>query len=186
MNNELHDWYVQHGICVECGHENAAPSRKYCWACLEKNAERSMKYYYSMSEEQRQARKKKRNERLRKQYAERKAAGKCTLCGKKPAETGKAKCAACLTRKRKSSLNYKRRKGALPRILFGDGYHCVICGKDIDNGKKQCDKCYHNSVHALEIARAHVQGGWRSQGFTFGKTAKETKESERKRKEESL
>lgn len=30
----------------------------------------------------------------------------------------------------------------------------------------------------MEIARAHGQGGWRSQNFVFGKTAKEAKESE--------
>lgn len=49
-----------------------------------------------------------------------------------------------------------------------------------------CPECYKKAVHAMKIARAHGQGGWKSQNFVFGKVTKETKESERKRKEESL
>ena len=98
-------------------------------------------------------------------YESRKAAGICVYCGKKPAVSGKVTCVMCAKRDAKRHMEKNRKMGMLPRCLFGDGYHCVICGKDIDNGKKQCDKCYRNSVHAL------------------GKAAKETKESERKRKE---
>ena len=54
------------------------------------------------------------------------------------------------------------------------------------SGKKMCPECYKKAVHAMKIARAHGQGGWKSQNFVFGKVTKETKESERKRKEESL
>lgn len=174
MGKELKDWYAQHGICVSCGQEKAAPNRKECFACLEKRAERNMKYYHSMSEEQKRA----RNEELRKQYAERKAAGKCTRCEKKTAASGRAMCVMCAKQDANRHMEKNRKMGMLPRCLFGDGYHCVICGKDIDNGKKQCDKCYRNSMHALEIARANIQGGWRSQNFVFGKTAIEAKESE--------
>ena len=182
MGKELRDWYVQHGICASCGQEKAAPNRKECFACLEKRAERNMKYYHSMSEEQKQA----RNEKLRKQYAERKAAGKCTRCGKKPAASGRAVCVMCAKRDANRQMKKRRENGVLPKYMFGDGYHCVTCGKDIDNEKKQCDKCYRNSVHALEIARGKIKGGFRSHRLALGKAAKETKESERKRKEENL
>nr|DAY63012.1 MAG TPA: zinc-ribbon family protein [Caudoviricetes sp.] len=131
-----------------------------------------------MSEERKQAERKKACERTKKKYAERKAAGKCVYCGKKPAASGKVACVMCAKKDAKRHTEKNRKMGILPKYMFGDGYHCVTCGKDIDNGKKQCDKCYRNSVHALEIARANIQGGWGSQNFVFGKTAIEAKESE--------
>ena len=170
MGKELRDWHFQHGICVSCGQEKAAPNRKECFACLEKRAEKSLKYYYSRSEEQKQA----ENERRRKRYAERKAAGKCTGCGKKPAESGKVMCTACLKKDAKRHMEKRRENGALPRYMFGDGYHCVTCGKDIDNGKKQCDECYSKSVHALEIARGKAKCGFRSHRLVLGKTGRKT------------
>lgn len=106
-------------------------------------------------------------------YESRKAAGICVYCGKKPAVSGKVACVMCAKRDAKRHMEKNRKMGMLPRCLFGDGYHCVICGKDIDNGKKQCDKCYRNSVHALEIARANIQGGWKNQDFVFGSREKE-------------
>lgn len=95
-NKELQDWYVQHGICKTCGQENAAPNRKYCWGCLAKAAEATEKYIKNMSEEQKKERKEKEKERRRKRYVERKAAGKCTKCGKRPPQAGKTKCTECL------------------------------------------------------------------------------------------
>ena len=59
MSKELRDWYAQHGICVECGRESAAPHRKYCWECLYKRNERHHKYIANMSEERKQAERKK-------------------------------------------------------------------------------------------------------------------------------
>ena len=92
-------------------------------------------------------------------------------------------CVMCLKKDAKRHMEKSRKNGALPRYMFGDGYHCLICGKDVTNGKKMCDKCYGNSVRTSKIARAHIKNGWASQNFVFGKTAKETKEPERKRKE---
>mgnify|MGYP004477034719 CR=1 FL=1 len=181
MRKELHDWYAQHGICVACGQESVAPHRKFCWECLYKSGERYRKRRANMTEEQKQAESKKACERTKRRYAERKAAGKCVCCGKKPAEPGKVMCAMCLKKDAKKHMEKNRKNGALPRYMFGDGYHCLICGKDVINGKKQCDECYRKSVRAMEIARAHVQGGWKSQGFAFGKVTKEAKERERKR-----
>ena len=77
-------------------------------------------------------------------------------------------CVMCAKQDANRHMEKRRENGALPRYMFGDGYHCVTCGKDIDNGKKQCDECYSKSVHALEIARANIQGGWKNQDFVFG------------------
>lgn len=76
MGNELQDWYAQHGICVVCGQNSAAPHRKLCWECLDDRRERACKYRANMTEEQKQAARKKACERSKKQYAERKKAGR--------------------------------------------------------------------------------------------------------------
>lgn len=117
-NKELQDWYVQHGICKTCGQENAAPNRKYCLGCLAKAAEATEKYIKNMSEEQKKERKEKEKERQRKRYVERKAAGKCTKCGKRPPQTGKTKCTECLLKSRRAAEKCRRKKGVIPRILF--------------------------------------------------------------------
>ena len=174
MGSKLQDWYAQHRICVACGQADAAPHRKFCWKCLDDKRERTCKYRANMTEEQKQAARKKACERSKKQYAERKAAGKCTRCGKKPAEPGKVDCTMCLKKSAKRRMEKRRENGVLPRYMFGDGYHCVICGKDVDN-KKLCDECQYNAAHALEIARGKAKGGFRSHKLVFGKAAAETK-----------
>lgn len=185
MNKELRDWYIQHGICVVCGHEKAVPNRKRCWDCLDKAAEWTANYKANMTEEQKEAAKEKRNKRQKKKYAERKVAGKCTRCGKKMAVAGKTQCTECLLKSRRTAEKYRRKKGAVPKILFGDGCHCAICGKDTEN-KKLCDKCYRNATHKLENGRERIKGSPRSHRLVFGKATIEAKEPERKRKEENL
>lgn len=83
-------------------------------------------------------------------------------------------CTMCLKKDAKRHMEKRRENGALPRYMFGDGYHCVTCGKDIDNGKKQCDECYRNSVHAMEVAREKVKDGFRSHKLVLGKTGRKT------------
>lgn len=178
MGKELQDWYAQHGICIECGQKSAAPHRKFCWECLYKRNERFHKCIANMSEEKKQARREKDSKNHREKYAERKAAGKCVRCGKKPAASGKVMCAMCARKDAKRHTEKNRKNGMLPKHMFGDGYHCVTCGKDIDNGKKQCDECCSKSVHALEIARGKAKGGFRSHRLVLGKPTIETKESE--------
>lgn len=106
MGKELRDWYAKHGICVACGQADAAPHRKLCWECLYKSNERKCKYRANMTEEQKQSERKKDAERIKKRYAERKAAGKCVRCGKKPAEPGKVMCTMC--RKKTQKGKWKR------------------------------------------------------------------------------
>lgn len=115
MGKELRDWYFQHGICVACGQADAAPHRKLCWECLYKSNERKCKYRANMTEEQKQSERKKDAERIKKRYAERKAAGKCVRCGKKPAEPGKVMCTMCRKKDAKRQMEKNRKNGALPR-----------------------------------------------------------------------
>lgn len=60
------------------------------------------------------------NKQLRIQYQERKSKGICVRCGKKPVIIGEVTCLEC--------KKLRRRKGAVQRISYGDGFHCVICG----------------------------------------------------------
>lgn len=83
-------------------------------------------------------------------------------------------CTMCLKKDAKRHMEKRRENGALPRYMFGDGYHCVTCSKDIDNGKKQCDECQYNAAHALEIARGKIKGGFRNHKLVFGKTGRKT------------
>lgn len=118
--------------------------------------------------------KKQRNERLRIRYQERKASGICVECGKKPALQGQTKCFECREKTRKNSREYKLRKGALPRIMFGDGCHCAICGADVEN-RKLCDRCLANAHKAVAKARkASLEhpDNWTSKPFIFGKRVK--------------
>ena len=126
------EWYASHGICVECGQREAEPHKRKCWECSEKKAEYNRKYNANMTPEQ----KEKNSIRHKKMYESRKATGICVYCGKKPAVSGKVACVMCAKRDAKRHMEKNRKMGMLPRCLFGDGYHCVICGKDIDNGNE--------------------------------------------------
>ncbi|CDE12111.1 putative uncharacterized protein [Ruminococcus sp. CAG:330] len=162
MKDEQYWFYVKHGVCPRCKKQNAAPNRKFCADCLYKMTETSAQRYHNMTQEEKQ----KRNEHLRMRYQERKSSGLCVTCGKKPPLQGQTKCLECRAKCRKNSLEYKRRKGALPRILFGDGYHCVSCGADVYK-RKLCDKCSANAIRALTVARENIVGGWRDQNFSL-------------------
>lgn len=76
MNKELRDWYIQHGICVVCGHEKAVPNRKRCWDCLDKAAEWNANYKANMTEEQKEAAKEKKKQKAEKKIRRAKSSRK--------------------------------------------------------------------------------------------------------------
>lgn len=79
--------------------------------------------------------KEKNSIRHKKMYESRKAAGICVYCGKKPAVSGKVACVMCAKWDAKRHMEKNRKMGMLPRCLFGDGYHCVICGRILITAK---------------------------------------------------
>lgn len=136
MANEQYWFYVEHGICPRCKKQKALPNRRYCGDCLHKLSEEQIQRYHRMTENNlRQI-----NKRLRIRYQERKSKGICVTCGKKRAITSEVRCLECKEKARKLNEDYRRRKGAVPRISYGDGFHCVICGAEVEN-KNLCDKC---------------------------------------------
>lgn len=168
MGNERYALYAQHGICVCCGCEKAAPNRKKCWECLYKDAERKAVKRQTMTEEQKRLQKEKDSRWQKERYARRKAAGICTKCGKKPAASGKTMCPFCAASNRRAQEKMRRAKGQLPRDMLGDGYHCAVCGADVYK-RKLCDRCHANAMRTIAAAQASACGGWRNQPFVFGK-----------------
>lgn len=167
MKDEQYRFYVDHGMCPRCRKRKALPNRISCADCLYKMNEAQIQRYRAMTEED----KKQRNERLRIRYQERKSAGICVECGKKPAKKGRVRCFECLVKESRKASEYKRRKGALPRILLGDGYHCAICGADVEK-RKLCDRCLANvrkSVVKAKEASLDNPDHWTNKPFIFGK-----------------
>lgn len=161
---ELRKWYRANGICVACGQENAVQGQARCFRCREKVREVNRRNYAKHRSE--------RNEKYKQYHKERtaslRAQGICTRCGRRKPETGKARCAVCNARSRRQYAERARRKGTLPRCMFGDGEHCSTCGKPA-GGTKLCPKCKADAQRTIKIARQHIQTGWQYEPFVFGK-----------------
>lgn len=169
--NEQYYHYVTHGVCPRCRIRKALPNRTCCAECLYSENERAVKAYHEMSDEERQLYAQKRSERNKERYQERKAAGICVQCGKKPALSGKARCTECLIKCREKTTRYNRKHGVLPRILFGDGYHCSRCGTDVKK-RKLCDRCLADarvSIVKAKAASIDAPDNWVNKPFIFGK-----------------
>lgn len=161
---ELRKWYKANGICVHCGQENAVQGQTLCFRCREKVREANRRYYAH----NRDKHKERTNRQGKERTEERRAQGICTKCGRRKPETGRARCAVCNARNRRYYAERARRKGTLPRCMFGDGEHCSTCGKPV-NGTKLCPKCKADAQRTIKIARQHIQTGWQYEPFVFGK-----------------
>lgn len=94
-------------------------------------------------------------ERKMARYQERKAAGLCVRCGKRPPQDGRVRCWQCLRNDAASHRALARNAGALPRDLFDGVQRCKTCGKEgVIPGHKLCRSCYDKSCVSLQAARA--------------------------------
>lgn len=140
-------WYEErktNGLCVRCG-QPAEPGKTKCLVCKMDDRERARK-----KETPEQA--KRRREREKGRYKERKAQGVCVQCGKRPADKG-VRCRHCAAKENNRARQRRAEKAEVPAVLFGDGEHCSTCGKPTINGNKLCPACYERSCKALEKAR---------------------------------
>lgn len=80
--DETKQFYMEHGICYACGQERAEPGKKRCWRCLANNNDASKLYYGGLSPEKKEKLLERRRQAAKEQYAERKKAGLCPVCGK--------------------------------------------------------------------------------------------------------
>ena len=83
------------------------------------------------------------------------AFGVCVVCGKRDAKSGSSMCGICLEKARKREQEKRIKGGKIPRIIFGDGYHCGICGSEISvSDKKLCENCYPKYRELMLYARS--------------------------------
>ena len=157
QHRERYYWYKEHGICVRCGQEDAAPGKVKCEECAAKEATRRLAAYYRQGKAQQAA----DLQRHKVRYARRKALGLCTDCGK-TVSTGKRLCLDCSLRRRRYD---KRYFDAHRRVKtdFSDGL-CRLCNEPVVPGKKLCAR--HYAIAAANARKAHAQRpkgnhGWR-------------------------
>lgn len=148
QRRERYYWYKEHGICVSCGQEDAAPGKVKCEECAAKVADRSMAAYYRKREERKEAMRRRQRER----YVKRRAEGLCADCGKK-ASAGKRLCLDCFLRRRRYD---KRYFDAHRRVKtdFSDGL-CRLCNEPVVPGKKLC--ATHCDILRENLKKANAQ-----------------------------
>lgn len=132
---ERYDWLKEHGICVNCGQEDACIRSIYCEKCGEKFYNRNRKNYLANIEEH----KKRNREYSKRLYAQRKEKGLCPKCGKKAVD-GKTLCLSCLVKQRKRKD--PRWNNSVERSMRNDVGLCYVCGKPLQKYDKLCDDCH--------------------------------------------
>lgn len=94
-------------------------------------------------------------ERGKARYRERKDAGLCARCGKRPPQDGRVNCGECLRKDAARRRALRVNSGGIPRELFDGVRRCKTCGKEeVVPGHKLCRSCYEKSCEALKVARA--------------------------------
>lgn len=138
------------GICPNCGSNKAAPNRVRCEECLIKNAENNRKSRERKSDEEKKEILIKNAIRQKNRTEQRKSAGICIICGKRPiCRSSTVFCTECRI---KNQRNNERRKTGIERSerpLYG---LCYRCGEKLDRAGKLCTKCAKTSIDNLKNA----------------------------------
>lgn len=151
---EYHSYKV-HKICINCHNEDAEPGHVYCFECLEKKRIAGQKKM--LNAEQRA----KKSEQDKRRRAERKAAGICTICGRKKAQKPYVLCLECHVKERKA---WERNHATTTRSERPDYGECYFCGKPIKEGFRICPKCYERQLGIARVMRGasdHDAHPWR-------------------------
>lgn len=144
-------FYKSKGICVNCCSEKAAKGRAKCLNCLDDDSVRKMLERSKWTPEKRETVNRSRSVRSKKQWQERKESGLCPRCGKRKPESGYVQCKYCRFKVAKQAEKLRRKRGALPKDLMCDGYHCVCCGGEVYK-TKVCESCKKSLLKNLEKA----------------------------------
>ena len=133
---EEYEWLKSHGMCVNCHNKEAMHGSIYCYECWEKSYDKNGKYDKEHIQENR--------ERMKvygkKRYAELKAKGICTKCGKHKAVDGETLCLSC--KAKKNSKKDPRWNNDIARSMRPSLSLCYVCGKPLNNYEKLCDSCH--------------------------------------------
>lgn len=144
MKTDL-EWLTEMNLCHACRKEKPAPGRKYCFDCLDKARENNAKNY-SLEEAR------KYYPRYRALYAERKAAGACTRCGKQATHglycyehfiKDKRRCA-----RQNETNRLKRQEAGLISEYRKENNLCKWCGAPALPGKRCCELHHQKFVAA--------------------------------------
>ena len=157
--DETRQFYMEHGICYSCGQERAEPGKKRCWRCLANNNDASKLYYGNLSPEKKEKLIERRGQAAKEQYAERKKAGLCPVCGKENPNKNFVMCPVCREHSRKRKAKLRRKGTRLTMQMRADGHRCFLCTKEIPlvPGKKLCPECYKKTCENLKKhVRIHV------------------------------
>ena len=148
MTSEDYLWYKEHGICVTCKREDAAPGHTRCLNCLSIMTEKQNERNSKMSEEARLEYNRKARESQRKLREYRRANNLCYRCGK-PVYKHYAVCYEhYIMQKRKSRENLAKKKKGYAELGL-----CRYCGKPVAKGKRLCEE--HVEMHRLRLVHAH-------------------------------
>lgn len=153
--SELYDYYKSHGICVDCGQENAKRGYVRCWRCLINRRELQAERKAEWSDEKRNAINKQSNEWWANARKERKENGLCPRCGGERKDKKFVMCEKCRAKHNRQRANKRRENGVLSDDLRGDGLFCNVCLKPVEHeGDKLCGRCKANSVRTIAVARS--------------------------------
>lgn len=146
--------YKEHGICVQCGSQKAAPHRVRCEECLAKNAEsaaivREGKQRDSRAEYSKALRKR------------RKEQGLCVWCGKPQCKNSSCFCLDCRLKNQRKNERKKVDIDRSERPIYGI---CYRCGKHpIEPEKKLCASCIEQSIRNLPDDNKALKIIWKPQ-----------------------
>lgn len=154
-DKERYEFYKAHGICVICGQETAKKTSAKCGKCTATSADYARIKYHSMAEEERKEKLKKDVQRIKLTREQRKAAGLCTTCGKRPPKEGRLQCETCSARYKRYNEKSRRKRGVLPKDMVFNGSRCCRCMREVPlvSGKKMCPECYKKACKGMEKAR---------------------------------
>ena len=126
-------------MCPRCGKNKLWGDEKMCIDCRERIYEYNKFHRSSMN---------KNYNKIRKE------AGICIKCGKRPAVSGKTKCAICAEKERIRAREYRMRKGIdVDRSERPAHGKCYLCGNPVKSGCKVCEKCYQIISENLQKER---------------------------------
>lgn len=151
--SDMYAWYKSHGICTYCRQADAVRGKVLCPDCAELRHEQHRIYYQQHETEIRA--KHKTWSKIR--YEQRKAAGVCVRCGKRPPQSGKFSCTRCIAKQARYKADAFQRKGGTPRWLAADLGLCYLCCKQPKlPDKKVCRTCYKK---ICDVNREKANGG---------------------------
>lgn len=150
---EEYKWLKSHHVCTQCRRERAAPRRNMCLVCLHDMAENKRQYRKNNREKVAEA-SRKCKKRL---YDERKSAGVCVSCGKRPQKDGRVRCGLCLSRQRRNAETMRRKRGQWAHDMLLDPGVCYNCKGAALPNMKLCGECREKSIVNLKKATAAIQ-----------------------------